>query len=231
MRSALLALAVLALALPSAAGAADATSPQDGATVPSRPTFAYDFTNGVGEVELSRSPDVLTAGDNVGGFVDVAASDYAVLYSREPRDGLAPFSRRLDSGLYYWHVRTRNDDNENAAFTVWGPTRTLTVEADPIAYEGWTLRAQRLKRRGKCSRLRLRGTVSYNDNDPRPSVTGTLTVRAGGRVVARGRWKPTYSPAQFDGVFCVKPRRFTVTVAVTDRDDYRAESPRRSVSA
>lgn len=224
-------LVVVALAAPVGVARADAPlSPADGAVVESKPTFAFDFTNGVADIELSRSPDVRTAGDNVGAFVDQAASDYALLYARDPRDGLAPFPRRLDSGLYYWHARLRNDD---AGFLVdfgpWTSTMRLTVRDEPIIFEGWTLTAKRLKQRGNCKRLRLSGTIAYNDNDPTPSARLTLVVRAGGKVVARQRGSAsTFGQQQFNRIVCVGHRRVQITPWLRDRAGQLTSGPERT---
>lgn len=52
-RALVVAVGLLLVAAPRAA-AGTAIAPADGETVSSRPTFAFDFLRGVGEVELSR---------------------------------------------------------------------------------------------------------------------------------------------------------------------------------
>lgn len=216
------AVSVLAgFATPTAAIAADALSPLDGDTVGSKPTFVFDVLNGVAEIELSRSPETLTAGPNAGEFVDEVASEYAILYTREPRDGVAPWSGLpLNSGEYFWHVRLRDDgiaDSLEGVQYPWGPVRTLIVSDEPAVFEGWLVRAQRLRATPKCrTRLRLFGTISWSDNEAEPSVTYSVALKAGTRTVGRvrGSFTSTYRPA-FDGSICSKRRVTARTLKVT----------------
>jgi hypothetical protein len=215
--------AVVMLGAPAAARAADALSPVDGATVPSRPTFVFDVLNGVAEIELSRSPETLTAGSNVGEFVEEAASDDFLLYSRNPRDGIAPWTgSRLSSGRYYWHVRLR-DDGADDLYTddvqyPWGPVRTLDVEDEPIVFEGWLVRVQRLRATRSCAtRLRVFGTIKWSDNEESTTQQAqyTVAVKAGTRTVGAVRGAFGWIGTRFDGALCSKRRITARTLTIT----------------
>lgn len=208
-----------ALMVAQPARAADAIAPRDGETVSSLPTFAFDFVYGTADIELSRAPDVRTDGPEAGSFVDYAAGNYALLYQRNPPDGLAPWptSGRLKSGLYYWHVKVRDDGSRDGYGETqpYGVVRTLTVRDEPAVLEGWTLRADRLHATERCRRVRLRGKVAWSDNDDTPKARLTLNVRAGGRTL---RWRqPLDYSGGFDTIICTRATRLAVTPKVVDR--------------
>jgi hypothetical protein len=240
MRILVAALVVVALEFtPAPAVAADALSPVDGETVGSRPTFVFDVLNGVAEIELSRAPETMTAGPEAGQFVDRAASDYAILYNRQPRDGVAPWDgARLESGRYYWHVRLRDDGSDSVyddeVQHPWGTIRTLVVEDEPVVFEGWLVRVQRLRStRGCATRLRLYGTIAWSDNEELLSASArySVSLKTGSRVVGRVRGKFNWLGHRFDGTICSKrritARSLTATATLRDGGDHLVTGERR----
>ncbi|WP_156028313.1 hypothetical protein [Candidatus Solirubrobacter pratensis] len=194
----------------------------------------FDVLKGAADIELSRSPETLTAGPSAGEFVDEAASEFAILYMRNPRDGVAPWESPipLNSGQYYWHVRLRDDsvDSDGDGFMEgtqypWGPVRTLTVSDEPPVFEGWIIRVQLLRPVGRCkTRLRVYGTISWSDNEEEPSATYSVSLKAGARVLGRvrGTFDTTFRP-RFDGAICstrrVTARSLTATAALRDTSE------------
>jgi hypothetical protein len=207
-------------------------SPADGDTVSAHPTFAFDFLNGVAEIELSRSSDTLTAGSDQGGFVDTAYTQFSVLYVRSPLDGLAPWTGRpIDAGRYYWHVKTRDDgaDTGSGAETPWQPTKTLDVLDEPAVFEGWTLQTQRLARQGTCTRrLRLSGKIAWSDNGPGFNMDYSIRLTAGGRTIAnvRGNLSTTYA-----NVVCLKTTATKIMAApfLRDQGDHVTRGTSRTI--
>jgi hypothetical protein len=209
-------IAALALvsALPAVALAADAASPRDGDTVASRPQFAFDFSSGAADVQLSTSPDVTVAGSDVGAFVDTAASDFLLV---GPSHGLAagvaePWSasERIPAGRYFWHVKPFD------APAVWGPVRTLTVRDEPILFEGWTARATRGRTLRRCARVLAQGTIAWSDNARARTARYSVRVTAGGRTVRPLRSAFNRFDRRFAGVACTRATRLRVTVALRD---------------
>ena len=226
--------AACALTTGSPAWAADAIAPKDGETVSSRPTFAFDFTNGRADIQLSHSPEVKAAGDDAGAFVDVVADQLALLYMRTPPDGLAPWEGpRLAAGAYFWHVKVRDDGAEpySGTETGWGPTRRLIVRDEPVIFEGWTVRAERIRPRPGCrTPLRLRGKVAFDDNDATPRVSLSLVIKAAGRVIKRARPVLDYA-SRYDGYVCTRHRQVTVSPFLRDRAGQLTPGPQRTVGA
>lgn len=218
--AAVLALVAGALVVPNAI-AGDVISPSSGATVGSRPNFVFNFTNGVGEVELSRAADVKSSGSDVGAFVDAEASLYSLLYTRSPRDGVAPWDNYspLNSGSYFWHVKTRDDGDDTgpSVYTNWGPTKTLTVRDEPPVFEGWTMKVRKGKndRRHKCRVLRLAGKVAASDNDENTKLTLILKIKnKSGKLTLKRRLD--YSQ-RYRQAFCLQQKSATVTAYIRDR--------------
>lgn len=226
-------LAVLVgLACPGAAAAAAAIAPGDGATVPSRPTFAFDFVNGAAEIELARSPETKVAGEDTGAFVDRMASQYSLLYSREPPDGLAPWTEgRLAAGRYFWHVNVRDDGSStfSGTWSGWQRTMTLTVADEPIVFEGWTIRADRARRRPGCRDrvVRLRGTFAFDDNSRSLDARYVLRLSAGARRLSLRGEVSTFQGG-FDRMFCTRARSATVTPFLRDAR-HVVPGPRRRI--
>lgn len=222
--------AVIALATP-AARADEVLAPVDGAQVGSLPTFAFTLTNGAVDVELSRTPDVKVAGEDAGAFVDdTGPGFYFLLYRRSPRDGLGVATRPLHAGTWYWHERARNDDLGDAAeMGPWGTVRRLVVEDETPIFEGWTLQAQRLARRGSCRRVRLRGRLVWSDNDDTPHVKAALRVRGELQGTVRTlvvRFGEVSSSQTYDRVVCAPaPGRLRVTPEVIDEAWQQARGP------
>lgn len=243
MRScAVAALAFLALASPAAA--ADVVEPQSGATVSSRPSLTFDFARGSALVEFSRSPETKLAGDDVGAFVEQYASDFIIVggdAAEGPPYVFTPiFPARLAAGRYYWHVKADDDADDSqeggAPPVTWGPLRTIVVADEPAVIEGWTARVQRLRPRGKrCrTRLRIRGTIAWSDNDDTAIADYTVRLRAGGRVLGRVRGRFGVFDRTYDGVVCSRrrsgARRVTATVSLRDKGREVTTSPGRRIS-
>lgn len=215
-------LGALALALclvataPSPAVAANVTAPIDGASVPSRPTFTWDYLYGAATIEWSRAPDVRTSGDQVGRLVDPAGS-VDEIFGTTPRSSTV-LRERLDSGVWFWTARLR-DDGSPEGFgeqEPWLPVRRFVVDDEPPEIEGWTLNASRVRPRGTCDRVRLRGVVRTDDNEPEAKVRITLVVRAGGRTLfARGP-SADEGVVAFDREVCTRSGALEVEAHVAD---------------
>lgn len=175
-----------------------------------------------------------TAGD-VGAFVDETASLYAVLYNRNPLDGLAPWtSGRLDHGRWFWHVKTRDDgeDPYSGEMSSWQPIKTLVVRDEPPVIEGWLVRARRLRSAGrKCRRYAIGGTVRFDDNDPTSaSVRYELRLTASGRTVARLRGAlPPYA-SSVSGSICTRATNVRAVLLLVDQAGGAARSEPRTMS-
>lgn len=226
------AVSVLLLAVVPAAGATTMLAPEDGESVGSRPTFVFGGTALPGsiEVETSRSPDTLTAGDDAGKFVD--RENYALGFIESTR--VLPISAtpdwRLKAGRVYWHALADlfSDSSEKVA---WSPVRSFYVEDEPAILSGWTLRADRIRARNGCAHpVRLRGVIRWEDNDRKPRVRATLVVRANGRLVRRARLGVLTDDYTFDGFVCTRARKLTVTPYLFDRSDFETRGAARSVS-
>lgn len=225
-----LAMVGAALIFAAPALADDAIAPVDGAVVGSRPIFAFDFLYGTAEVELSRSPDLKASGPEVGAFVSRVIGDFQLLYAREPPDGLMPFAYRIEAGRYFWHTKVRNDGGPDGFGTEgpWGPVRTLTVRDEPIAIEGWTARKNRLRQIGSCKRLRIRGTIAFNDNDRAPQVQVQVVVRnVAGRILGRISGSALFGSASYDGIICTAATKVRLTPYLRDRGRHLVSSPPR----
>lgn len=203
-------------------GAAEVLAPLDGDTVTSRPSFIVDYQQGTLEVEFARTPDLLTAGPNVGGFVEPERTDFMLVGLAGRRPGIADWStRRLPSGLYYWHAKAADYAAEDEAGP-WGPTRSLTVANEPPVVEGWTLRARRVSRRacGPRSRYRyayrLDGTIRWADNEDAPRGRYTLSLRhvSGKSVRFTGGLDST--SRTYAHLLCTNVSRARATLRVTD---------------
>lgn len=215
--------AVVAIAPPAVAD--EVLAPADGELVVAAPTFAFSVTNGAADVELSRAPDVRTAGPDAGAFVDPGPGFYFLLYNRSPRDGLGVAERRLNSGTWFWHARTRDDAVDAVGMGPWGLVRRLVVEDAPPVLEGWTLRSQRLARRGSCRRLRLRGRIAWSDNADRPRVDAQLTV-TGARTRTVVKLGTRSSDHTFDRVICASGRLQAVVRVMDDVGQVARSAPR-----
>jgi hypothetical protein len=225
MRLPALALAVVAWLLATApAYAADVLSPADGATVPSRPDFLVDYTQGTLEVELAHTPDVLTAGDQAGQFVEPVRMRFMLVGVGGQSPGVALWGQSpgLTAGRYFWHARPNDYATEIARGFVpypWGSTRTLVVRDEPIVFEGWTLRAHRVAR-SRCAKrfkaaFRVTGTIAWSDNAEHPKAGYAITLRSGPtRAVLRGSL--TTSPGGFSHLVCTNHTAARATVALRD---------------
>lgn len=212
----------------SVASAADVVAPADGAAVPSRPTFTIDTENASAEVEWSRFADVLTAGSEMGSFVDRGGGTYiGSTGSRSTRS-----TGRLDSGAWYWRSAITTHDADYNPTTTWTPIRTMRVADEPPIFEGWTLRAQRIRPRRGCSTpVRLRGIVRADDNESTERLRLTLSLRAPGRpsTLLRGAMEDPIIGLRFDRLVCSRRSRFTVVPAVSDPAGMRTAGPGRVV--
>jgi hypothetical protein len=220
---------VICLALASSAFARTVVSPRDGDVVESQPAFVLD-EDAPGSsltVEVSRSPDLLFAGHRVGWFVDPVESS-TVFFDEPPLNVVRWHTGRLHSGSYYWRSLIEAYDGSDP---IWSPVLTFTVRDEPIRLEGWRVVAQRLSERGRCERLRLRGSVVFDDNEPSPTAALTLSVRASGKTKARLKRNALYSGERFDGVVCVRNRRVTVTPYLRDTGEHVTRGPSRTVTA
>jgi hypothetical protein len=208
----------LLLVLPSGAPAATVLAPRDGDTVPAEPMFTYDFLQGTAEVELSRSPDLLTSGPAVGSFVDIAASEFAVLYLHEPLDGVLRFTQPVNAGRYFWHTRMRDDGAVpgSGTDTPWTQVATLDVADEPAVLEGWTLQTQRLHTIAGCRRLRLRGKIAWHDNDPHPDVRLVMAVRRNGSTITKARQQLDYF-GRYDVTVCARGPGLSIAPRLEDR--------------
>ena len=226
LRSLILALAVL-IALPAAAHAADVVSPVDGETVGSRPQFMFDFVSGAADIELSRSSDVKTAGDETGAFVEPTTSDFRLVSDGQP---VLWRGERVVAGRYFWHVKAHSYDDMSAP-EVWSPTRTFTVRDEPVILEGWTARAKRLRgRSSSChNRVQVGGRIAFDDNDADESIRYTVAFSAAGRTVGRVRGTNA-SYTDYAGVICTNARRLRVMVTLRDRGGHLVGGAPRQIS-
>lgn len=220
-----------AFALP--ASADEVIAPVDGAAVSSSPTFQFTVLNGAAEVELSRSSDVKSAGPDTGAFVESGPELVSLLYTREPRDGLAPWTSRwpLERGTWFWHARVRDDSRDNGAgdFGPWGQVRRLVAADDDPVLEGWTLRTQRLRGRKDCARrVRFSGRIAWSDNSAAPRVAATIFLTA-------GRWDSSIdlpvrsSDHTFSVVKCTRWSRLMASVQLEDDAGHTVVSDERRV--
>lgn len=143
-------------------------------------------------VELARTPDVLTADDRAGAFIEPVRDNF--MFVRPPfiaAWGLAP---TLNAGTHYWQAKAKGyaTEAERGFVTPWTPVRVLRVRDEPPIVEGWTLRARRATRAGCARRYRraylLSGTIAWQDNSE-PATAGytlTLSHAGGGRVRLTG---------------------------------------------
>lgn len=226
-------LAALALATSGAdaASALTITSPVDGEDVSSRPTFTVDGDPARGSltVEVSKSPDLRTAGDGAGTFVDKADDDIA-FFGDDPALPLTAVRwgpSRLNAGTYYWHGLIETYDERPKV--PWSPVLKFTVADEPAIFTGWTLRADRLRKRAGCPRVRLRGAITFEDNDASPQVAAVLTVKGGGRTLKRAKGTLDYSGDRFDVTVCTRAAKVSAAVALTDRGGNRTDVPSRTV--
>lgn len=231
---------ITALVTASSAAAATVIYPADGATVGSQPTFAFDFVNGKAEVELSRTADVKTSGDAAGAFVSPDGSLFSLLYTREPRDGLAPWAtdgspRRILAGRYFWHVKVRDDGPEDfgGTETPWQRTMTLTVRDEPVIFEGWTFRARKLRATTSCrNRVRVSGTIAWSDNAQKPTARFVVRVLGTGpSAKITGRFSDEFERT-YARTVCVRGSTLRARAALTDTAGHTSpgESKQRSVS-
>lgn len=224
MRLPAAALAVVAMLLAAdPAQAADVLTPQDGDLVGSRPDFTVDYQQGTLAIELATTPDVLTAGNNTGRFVEPARSEFMLVGVNGTPAGMALWGRaaRLNAGRYFWHAQTNDYATEVARGFIpdpWGPTRTLTVRDEPIVFEGWTLRAHRVAR-GRCAKrykaaYQLTGTIAWEDNQEVPKARYAITLRNGpSRAVVRGDLPVS---GRFANLVCTNHTAAKATVALRD---------------
>lgn len=191
-------------------------SPTDGDAVPSRPTFTLDAeAQGASlTVEVARTSELLTAGYRTGWFVDPVESNIG-FFDRPPLNALQWDTGRLPAGKYFWRSLIKTYD-ENPV-SVWSAVQTFYVEDEPPIIEGWTLRAERLRRRPTCrdTLWRLRGRVAYTDNDRTPRVRLALLLRH--PAVTRTLRAPLDYGDRFDVLVCTRKTRITVTPVLTDR--------------
>lgn len=166
----------------------------------------------------------------IGGFVDPGPTFFFILYNRVPRDGLGVTTRRVSAGSWFWHARTRNDDLPGFAVDEgpWGQVRRMVVADEAPLFEGWTLRAQRLRARGSCRRVRLRGKIAWSDNDDTPHTIVRLSVRGGGRAITVPLGVNEYD-SSFDRVICAPRGRLRVTPTVEDESVQQARGPAKFV--
>jgi hypothetical protein len=230
------------LAEVSPAGALDAVAPQHGARVGSQPEFAFDFARGNVELEFSRSPDVTTAGQDPGAFVERDSGEDFIIGG--PLASGPPFRYgpgRLSAGVHYWHVKAddyADDDDGNGQpgpRPTWGPIRTMVVADEPVIFEGWSVRMRRLKARGRCrGRARVSGTIAWSDNSDRPTARYSIRLSVGSRTLARIRGRFGQFERTFSGDICTRgrlPARVVASAALRDTGGHLAASPRRPVVA
>lgn len=214
---------LFALVLPTSAMAADVVSPANGDLVAPKPVFAFDIARGRAEVEVARTADVRTAGEDIGAFVErVASGSFTIggTYDNSPYVA-SSLGDPLEAGNYFWHAKVDDyaDDPPDAAGppVPWGPLRRFTViDAAPVI-EGYTLRADRLRKRGKCERVRVRGKVVFTDNsDGETEARLSIQLKAGGRIIGRVRSEVSQYGNSFDGTICTRASRLAVEVALRD---------------
>jgi hypothetical protein len=225
----ILAVAALVALTPGTAAALEVLSPRDGDTVPSRPTFTFDFTEGSAEIEAATKPELRTAGDRVGDFVESVDSEFFLL---PESTGTTWGPLKFNAGRYFWHAKL-NDYATLGTPPVWTPVRTFTVRDEPVIIEGWLLRAKRLKGVSKqCPRrVRFRGKAAYDDNSRNKDARWKLTVKAGGRTVKRFRGKAAFGVATFSVIACTKARKFGAALVLTDPAGHTTPAPAKTVKA
>lgn len=221
-------------AAPAPALAADVVSPRDGDTVASQPVFAFDLARGSALVEVARTPDVKTAGDDIGAFVDQHAESRFTIggeFDSAPYIFKSGYPGRLNAGRYYWHAKIDDsaDDGPNEPEPAWGPVRRFTVRDEPVTFEGWAVRAERLRPEGGCATpLRLRGKVVWDDNDSRPRVRFGLAL---GATRMRVDFDGTAGSDEFDEIVCLRTRSSSVKAlpSLRDRGGHVTTGPTRDL--
>ena len=235
LRSWFLLLILLGAMTSASAFAADAVSPRDGESVASQPVFAFDIARGNALIEVSRGPELKTGGSDVGAFVDqVAESRFTIGGESDSapyilKSGYPP---RLDAGRYFWHAKIDDyaDDGPDEPTPAWGPVRRFTVRDEPVIFEGWVVRAERLRPEGGCATpLRLRGKVVWDDNDARPRVRFRLTLGATRLSVV---FDGTEGSDDFDEVVCLRTRATSIRAlpALRDKGDHVTAGPARDLA-
>lgn len=230
-------LATAALLLPAAAAtAADVVLPADGATVSSRPNFVVDYPQGTLDVELATTPETLTAGANVGQFVEPAADTFMLIGVGGRPAAIAAWGQapRLNAGRYFWHVQPNDYATEFARGYVaepWGVTRTLAVRDEPIVFEGWTLRARRVSRSGCAARYRrayeLSGTIAWSDNQADRVARYAITLRSGTRrTVLKGVLRGS---TRFANLVCTNHSAASVSITLRDTAGQLTRGPAKSL--
>lgn len=233
--------AVAIFVLPVApARAASVTSPRSGETVSAKPAFTFDFARGNASVELSKSADVKSAGDDAGAFVDEYASDSWILggpfASPQPYLLEPGYPGRLGAGRYFWHARlddyADDDDRGDGPPVSWGPVQTLTVRDEPAIFEGWTLRAQVFKRKTRACKsiVRFRGKVAFSDNEETPNLTLTLRLKAGSKTMNL-RSDLSRFETEFDHRVCTRRTNFSVAPFLRDSGNHVTPGPIKSARA
>lgn len=234
-RTAAALLSVIATVAVSSSAQADVLSPVDGATVGARPVFTFENAGppGSARIEVSRSPDVQTAGRAVGAFVDPTDSAGSFFGDDPtlPPNALRWNSPGLPAGRYFWHARLEMYDGLDG-LRPWTAVRSMVVADEPPVFAGWTLRAQRLRSRTvrghRCQRVRLRGRVAFTDNDRTPRVSLVLRVRRGGRTVDRVRGL-LGGTGRYDAIVCAPGRSLLVQPVLVDHAGHVVRGPSRRV--
>ena len=141
--------------------------------------------------------------------------------------------------MWYWHVKADDyaddgDDGRSGSPVRWGTVRRLIVIDEPLVFEGWTVRAQRLRAQGRCrSRLRVSGTFAFADNSDRPTARFSIRLLSRGATVARLRGDISEFDRTYDEVVCLRrstPRQLTAVAAVRDPGAHVVEGVRRAVT-
>ena len=221
-----LAATALLLFLAAAAPASAAlTSPHDGETISSRPTFTFDFAEGYAAIELADEPDVMTAGDDAGAFVD---PEHTIFDS--VRDGALEntWIFPVPAGSYYLHSRESPDDGPRGG---WSPTIRVIVRDEPPQFHGWTAKARRVKRTKRCARrLKVWGVLRYGDNSKREDIRYTVAVSAGGRTLGRSRGRDTHGSANYRTIVCTRATALDLTATLRDPAGQQASGPPRTLT-
>lgn len=217
------------IASPAVSQALEVVAPVDGQSVGSVPLFSFDFVDGSASIELSRSPDLKTVGDDAGRFVDAAYSDLLILSPTDPLPGSALFSLRdrVASGAYFWHARLANYTTDEFPQT-WTPTRRLVVKDEPPLLEGFTIRADRVRRTSACARrVRVRSAVAWSDNEVKPTVRWVLKARTG-RAALRGRFDGEFD-RNIDAITCAAGGRLAFKLVLVDDFGQQSQTGERMV--
>lgn len=218
--------AAVFLTLAAPAPAASVLTPVDGATVPARPTFTFDFAKGFAGIELSRSAALQASGPSAGEFVD--RSDDVIGFVTNGRlKATAP----IDAGTYYWHARVAADDPSNPARALgpWSALRRMTVADEPPDFLGWTIQAAIAKHNSACSsRVRLRGKVSYEDNDADPRIRFRMRISSGGHLLVT-RTVSLNGKDHFDTTFCSRHRKLKVSPQILDKAGHVTKRGSRTI--